>query len=75
MRKFAKNISIYLVIFALVLAAAFFYRGDNGAEYRQVKFSTFVKYLEQERITEITIEDTELTGKIGNDQYVYAYAP
>ncbi len=75
MRKFAKNISIYLVIFAIVLAAAFFYRGDDGSEYRQVKFSTFANYLEQERITEITIEDTKLTGKIGDNEYIYAYAP
>ena len=75
MKKFAKNISIYLVIFALVLAAAFFYKGDNGADYKQVKFSTFANYLEQEKISELTIEDTKLTGKIGSGKYVYAYAP
>ncbi|SCJ99473.1 ATP-dependent zinc metalloprotease FtsH [uncultured Eubacterium sp.] len=75
MKKFAKNISIYLVIFALVLAAAFFYNGSGGAEYKQVKFSTLANYLEQEKITEIEIEDTKITGKIGKDKYVYAYAP
>ena len=75
MKKFAKNISIYLVIFALVLAAAFFYNGSGGAEYKQVKFSTMANYLEQEKITEIEIEDTKITGKIGKDKFVYAYAP
>ena len=75
MKKFAKNISIYLVIFALVLAAAFFYNGSGSAEYKQVKFSTLTNYLDQEKITEIEIEDTKITGKIGKDKYVYAYAP
>ena len=75
MKKFAKNISIYLVIFALVLAAAFFYNGSGGSEYKLVKFSTLTNYLEQEKITEIKIEDTKITGKIGKDKYVYAYAP
>ena len=31
--------------------------------------------MEQEKITEIKIEDTKITGKIGKDKYVYAYAP
>ena len=75
MKKFAKNISIYLVIFALVLAAAFFYKGGSSAEYKQVKFSTLANYLEQEKITGIEIEDTKITGQIGKDKYVYAYAP
>ena len=72
MKKFAKNVSIYLIIFALVLAAAFFYKGGDG-EYKQVKYSTFANYLEQEKISEITIDGYKLTGKIGNGKYVYAY--
>lgn len=75
MKKFAKNISIYLVIFALVLGAAMFYKGGTGVETKQVKFSTFVKYLEQEKITEINITETKLEGKISKDTVVYAYAP
>ena len=73
MKKFAKNVSIYLIIFALVLAAAFFYKGADG-EYKQVKFSTFANYLEQEKISEITIDGNKLTGKVGADSYVYAWA-
>lgn len=73
MKKFAKNVSIYLIIFALVLAAAFFYKGGDG-EYKQVKYSTFANYLEQEKISEINVDGNKLTGKIGKDKYVYAYA-
>lgn len=75
MKKFAKNISIYLVIFALVLGAAMFYKGGVAADTKQVKFSTFVKYLEQEKISEINITETKLEGKIGKEEIIYAYAP
>ena len=51
------------------------YNGSGGSEYKLVKFSTLTNYLEQEKITEIKIEDTKITGKIGKDKYVYAYAP
>jgi len=74
LKKFAKNISIYLIIFALVLAAAFFYRDGGNAQYKQVKFSTLVNYLETERVSEIKIEDREITAKIGKDKYVYSFA-
>ncbi|MGN0659087.1 MAG: ATP-dependent zinc metalloprotease FtsH [Emergencia sp.] len=74
MKKFAKNISIYLIIFALVLAAAFFYKGGGSEEYKQVKYSTFATYLAQEKISEIDIDGNKLTGKIGTDKYIYAYA-
>lgn len=79
MKKFAKNVSIYLVVFALVLAAAAFFRGGGNAEYKQVKFSTLVNHLAQEKVTEIEIDDTKITAKLedkskeGRDQYVYAY--
>ena len=74
MKKFAKNISIYLVIFALVLTAAFFYKGGGTAEYKQVKFSTLSNYLESGRVTEIEIEDRKITAQIGKDKYVYTFA-
>ena len=74
MKKFVKNISIYLVIFALVLAAAFFYKGGGSAEYKQVKFSTLSNYLESGRVTEIEIEDRKITAQIGKDKYVYTFA-
>lgn len=79
MKKFAKNVSIYLLIFALVLAAAAFFRGGSNAEYKQVKFSTLVSNLAQEKVTEIEIDDTKITAKLqgkskdGREQYIYAY--
>ena len=63
------------MIFALVLGAAIFYRGGTDVETKQVKFSTFAKYLEQEKISEINITDTKIEGKIDKTTTVYAYAP
>ena len=80
MKKFAKNISIYLVIFALIISAAFFYKGTGNADVKQVKYSTFASYLEKGKIAEVNITDTKITGKMKKeagekDKVVYAYAP
>ena len=76
MKRFAKNISIYIVLFIAVLAVAFFYRGmdKDKAEVKEVSLSKFVQYLEDEKIKEINVTDTKLTGKLSEDEIVYAYA-
>ena len=67
MKRFAKNIVIYLVIFGLVLGAAVLYKGGAGASNKKVRYSTLVQYLEQGKITEISIgSDYKVTGKIGD---------
>ena len=74
MKRFVKNIIIYLVIFALVLGAAMLYKGGAGSSNQKVKYSTFTRYLEAGRISEISIQDNKLTGKTGENTYVYTYA-
>ncbi len=73
MKKFAKNLSIYLIIFGLILLAAVFYNNGGGKTIKQVKFSTMAEYLEEGKVSSIEIEDTKLTGKIGKDRYIVAY--
>ena len=73
MKKFAKNISVYLVIFALILTAAVFFNGEENATYKMVKYSKMKDYLQQEKVSEVTIEDLKITAKIGKDSYVYAH--
>jgi len=75
-KRFAKNISVYIFLFIAVLAVAFFYRGmdKDKAEVKEVPLSKFVQYLQEEKIDEINVTDTKLTGKIGKDKIVYAYA-
>ncbi|MBR5315768.1 MAG: ATP-dependent zinc metalloprotease FtsH [Firmicutes bacterium] len=73
LKKFAKNISLYLIIFAGILLAAAYYNGDSNATYKQVKYSEMKTYLQQEQVTEIQLEDNKITAKIGKDSYVYTY--
>ncbi len=77
MKRFTKNIIIYVIIFAIVLVVATAYRGMNDSQsvqVREVPLSTFVKYLQDESISEINVTDTRLTGKLSDTQTVYAYA-
>ena len=66
MKKFAKNIGIYLFLFIIVLVVAFFYRGADADQVnvKEVPLSQFVQYLEDEKIEEINVTETKLTGKI-----------
>ena len=75
MKKHSKNITIYFLIFALVLLAAFFYQDAGNAEFKRVKFSTFANYLEDGKIEEVNFTDTKITGKLSKEKYVYAFVP
>ena len=79
-KKFAKNISIYLVVFALIITAAFFYKGTGNSDVKQVQYSTFASYLDKGKISEVNITDTKITGKLRKEkgekeEFVYTYAP
>lgn len=77
MKRFTKNIIIYVIIFAVVLFAATAYRGMNDSQavqVREVPLSQFVQYLQNEAISEINVTDTRLTGKLSETETVYAYA-
>ena len=66
----------YLALFLVVLTVAFFYKGmdKDKAEIKEVPLSKFVQYLEDEKIKEINVTDTKLTGKLSDKEIVYAYA-
>ena len=61
MKKFAKNISIYLILFLVVLMVATFYKGLDADQktVKEVSFSKFAQMVQQEQITEIEIENTK----------------
>ncbi len=76
MKRFAKNIGIYLVIFVAVLLVAFFYRGaaSDQVTVQEVPLSEFINYLDKAQIQQINITDTKLTGQLDENTQVYAYA-
>ena len=77
MKKFAKNVSVYLILFLVVLLVAMFYKGLDGSQQtmKEISFSKLSQMVEQEKFEAIQIENTTLTGQISKDTYYYAYAP
>ena len=77
MKKFAKNISVYLILFLVVLMVAMFYKGLDSDQrtVTEVSFSKFAQMVEQEKLEAVQIENTTLTGQINKETYYYAYAP
>ncbi len=62
------------MIFLLVLIAAFFFNRVPGQETKEVTFSTFTKYVQEEKFNKISIDELKLTGttKDGNMYETYA---
>jgi len=76
LKRFIKNFAIYLVIFAVVLGVAFFYKGVGGAKKTtEVKFSTFATHLEKGKYKTLNITDRKMTATLKNGNKEYAYAP
>ena len=77
MRRFAKNISVYIVLFAIVLFVAFFYKGLDNQDItvKEVPFSKFVQLVSEEKLASVEIDGTTITGELSKTSYVYAYAP
>ncbi|MCQ4636167.1 ATP-dependent zinc metalloprotease FtsH [Anaerovorax odorimutans] len=75
LKRLSKNIGIYLIIFGLVLAMAWFYSSgsDKDAE-KEVSFSTMAEYAADSQISEINITETKISATLKDDQQVYAYA-
>ena len=71
--KKARNISIYVIIFALVLGMVWFYNSDSGEAEEEIKTSTLVSYLKQHEVESINVTETKLTARLKSDEKVYAY--
>jgi len=70
-----KNLGIYIVIFGLVLAMAWFYRGAPEQEIKEVDYSNFATQLKNEKIEELTVNDRTMTGALKNGDKIVTYAP
>ncbi|MBR5516927.1 MAG: ATP-dependent zinc metalloprotease FtsH [Firmicutes bacterium] len=75
MKRFAKNLAVYGILFLVVLGVATAYKGvdQQQVEVKEVPLSKFVQYLEDEEIKEISITETKLTGKLDDKKVVYTY--
>lgn len=75
LNRVVKNLGIYVVIFGLVLAMAWFYQGTPEQEVKEVDFSEFATQLKNERVESLTINDRTMTGTLKNGDKIVAYAP
>lgn len=76
MKRLGKNILIYLLIFGVVLASAFFYKGSGEqAEIKEVNFSKFSERLANNDYKELNITDRKIQGTKKDGNIDYAYAP
>ena len=77
MKRFSKNLTVYLLLFAVVFGVAYFFNDNRQVQVKQteIELSKFVNYLEREKISEVEINGVMLKGKVDENEYVYAYAP
>jgi hypothetical protein len=60
LKNMSKNIGIYLVIFGLVLAMAWFYNKTPQEEIKDVNFTKFTSYVAEEKVKEIFIDPNSM---------------
>ena len=75
MSKIVKNIGIYVVIFALVLAMAFIYQSGGREEVVEVEFSQMATYLQAREVREMNVTDKTLKATLRSGKKVIAYIP
>ncbi|MDO4176560.1 MAG: ATP-dependent zinc metalloprotease FtsH, partial [Bacillota bacterium] len=71
--RLGKNITIYLLIFVLVLGLFWFFSGDKDTGMKQIKTSTMVNHLKANEVESINVTDTKLTAQLESGETVYAY--
>ncbi len=77
MKRFSKNLTIYLLLFAIVFGVAYFFNDNNTTEIKQteIELSKFINYLDREMISEVEVNGVMVKGKTGENEYVYCYVP
>ena len=75
MKRFAKNLAVYGILFLVVLGVATAYQNIDGkqVELKEVPLSQFVKHLENEEFSEVVVTETKLTGKLSEEKAVFTH--
>lgn len=75
LKRFAKNIGVYILILVVVLTVATFLQNNQGAPAKEVEFSEFVNHIQKNQIKTLTIIEHRLTGTTSSGDKISAYAP
>ncbi len=72
MKKFSRNIGIYLIIFGLVLAMAWFYNRKPADEAKEVNYTTLVEHVKKEEVKKLVVDNNkmEMTATLTSDKKV-----
>src|SRR5665648_791992 len=75
LKKFTKNMGIYLMIFIMVLAMAWFYQGTPKETISEVTFSQFVGNLQKEQVKSLNVTDRTINATLKSGEKIITYAP
>lgn len=73
MKKFSKNLTVYLVIITVALLVFWFMSGEKEPVMKEVKTSTMISHLKDKDVESINVTETKLTAKLTSGETVYAY--
>ena len=73
MNKRGRNITVWLVIFVLVIGFIWFFNLDTEPQMKEVKESTMIGYLKNNEVESIRVEDTQLTAELKDGTKVFAF--
>jgi len=74
LKKFTKNMGIYLMIFIMVLAMAWFYQGTPKDPVTEVTFSQFVGNLQKEQVKSLNVTDRTINATLKSGEKIITYA-
>ena len=73
MKKFSKNLTVYLIIISVALLVFWMLSGDKEPPMKEVKTSTMISYLKDKDVESINVTETKLTATLASGDIVYAY--
>ena len=71
--RLGKNITIYVLIFAVALGFFWFFNSSNDTTMKQIKTSTMINHLKANEVESINVTETKLTATLEDGDIVYAY--
>ena len=71
--RLGKNITIYVLIFAIALGFFWFFNSSDDTSIKQIKTSTMINHLKANEVESINVTDTKLTATLEDGDKVYAY--
>ena len=73
MNKRGRNITVWIVIFALVIGFIWFFNLDTEPPMKEVKESTMISYLKSYEVESVRVEETKITAELKSGETVYTY--